>query len=194
MKLLVGASLGVIAVLMLAQFSLRTEEPSRAIGVSSTALGGPAPATSERNAPDLSASSAAGDTEVAEGSAGSQKEVDLGERQVEDKPVYTGETLVLGEPSDPEENLEGVDSYNGPRLILGEPSDPNESDDNGGGFSDNPIQLGDYADPLAPSASEEPSVSNPVELGESADPDIEFVFEADFKAVNLGEASQPDDP
>jgi hypothetical protein len=148
----------------------------------------------------LSAASAGDATELATGAArfpnasGSPKAVDLAGGPVEDNPVYTGETLILGEPADPQEYLEGIDSYTGPRLILGEPSDPNESDDNGGAFSDNPIQLGDYADPLAPSASEELSVSNPIELGESVDPDIEFVFEADFKALNLGEASEPDDP
>ena len=200
MKRLLAASLGVIAVLMLVQFSLRTEERSQAIGVSSTGAAGSARATSERSAPDLSASSAADAIKVAEGAAGSSKEVgsskerDLVEGLVEDNPVYTGETLILGEPSDPEEYLEGVDSYTGPRLILGEPSDPNESDDSEGAFSDNPIQLGEYADPLAPSPPDEQSVSNPVELGESADPDIEFVFEADFNALNLGEASEPDDP
>ena len=200
MKRLVGASLGVIAVLMLVQFSLTTEEPSQASGVSETVPGSPAHAMSERDAPDLSASSAGDATEVAKGAAcfstaaGSSRAVDLAGGLVEDKPVYTGETLILGEPADPEEYLEGVDSYTGPRLILGEPSDPNESDDSEGAFSDNPIQLGEYADPLAPSPPEEQSVSNPVELGEAVDPDIEFVFEADFKALNLGEASEPDDP
>lgn len=194
MKRLVGASLGVIAVLMLVQFSLRTEEPSEAISVSSTVPGDPARTTSKRNARDLNASSAGDATELAKGAAGSSKAVDLAGGLVEDNPVYTGETLILGEPSDPEEYLDGVDSYTGPRLILGEPSDPNESDGSEGAFSDNPIQLGEYADPLAPSPPEEQSVSNPVELGEAVDPDIEFVFEADFKALNLGEASEPDDP
>jgi hypothetical protein len=194
MKLIVGVSLGVIAVLMLVQFSLRTEEPSQARGASSISAGGPARAALERSAPDSSAAPSIAATELAEGAAGSSKEVDLAEDLVEDNLVYTGETLILGEPSDPEENLEGVDTYTGPRLILGEPSDPNESDGSEGAFSNNPIQLGEYADPLAPSDPNEQSVSNPVELGEPSDPDIEFDFEADFKALNLGEASEPDDP
>jgi len=34
--------------------------------------------------------------------------------QFNEEPVYRGPTTILGEPADPEENLQGVDTYTGP--------------------------------------------------------------------------------
>jgi len=113
--------------------------------------------------------------------------------QFNEEPVYRGPTTILGEPADPEENLQGVDTYTGPIIALGTPSDPN-GDDGGEAFAEMPIQLGQYSDPSEPTDPNEESSIPSVQLGEPADPDEQFYFSPDFEPVTLGEASEPDDP
>jgi len=113
--------------------------------------------------------------------------------QFNEEPVYRGPTTILGEPADPEENLQGVDTYTGPIIALGTPSDPND-DDGGEAFAEMPIQLGQYSDPSEPTDPNEESSIPSVQLGEPADPDEQFYFSPDFEPVTLGEASEHDDP
>ena len=193
MKALVWSSALVAAVLIWVQFPMWNEVPTDQADATTDTLGVPAPV--ELESTFTGSSAAVGSTLVeTDEAAAAGVMVPSGEQRFEEALVYKGEVIILGDPSDPEENMEGVDTYTGQRFILGEPSDPNEADDGLPSFSADPIQLGEYADPNAPSDPEEQSSVTPTELGEYEDPEAQFFFPSELKEVQLGEASEPDDP
>jgi len=191
MKWVTGAFVLIAAVVIWAEFSVWMESTSEATHLATEPRQHGEPMQSESATPEATPALSTV-AEVAE-----RGSVPLGESgdngQTYERLVYKGEVTILGEPADPNENIQGVDAYTGKSIILGEPSDPNES---GGieAFSQSPVQLGEYSDPSASDESDEDSFVTPVKLGEYSDPDEQFSLPSEFEGVTLGEPSEPDGP
>lgn len=191
MKWVTGAFLLIAAVIIWAEFSVWMESTSEATHLATEPRQHGEPMQSESATPEATPTLSTV-AEVAErGSVRLGESADNG--QPYERPVYTGEVTILGEPADPNENIQGKDTYTGKSTILGEPSDPNES---GGieAFTQSPVQLGEYSDPSASDDTDEDSFVNPVKLGEYSDPDEQFSFPSEFEGAILGEPAEPDDP